>query len=474
MRPMQIAIQKAEGLAPGDAETLAELVRTWDGKRARNLLRESYYRMHRRPRELGISVPPHLRRLEQAMGWPAKAVDSLAARSQFDGFVAPDDVVSARLQSICAESALKRKYRRLLKSELMHSCSFATVTRGEDGRPKVCAYPATAAAAVWSQPEDRIRAGMVVVDTERQRAGMEPRAVAVDMFTDTDVIRLRRSGRGRWRAEYLPHSMGRCLMVPLAYDADLERPFGRSRISRAVMDLTDDAMRASVRSEVSAEFFTAPQKYLLGADGEALGDMTKWDAYIGNIFAVGKDADGDVPKYGQLPQGSMQPHIDYMRSLAARFSGETNVPLSELGVVSDNPSSAEAIYAAKEPLVIEAMNLNADNGEALRNIALMCLAVEDGCGYPEAMVRYGGVQARFRNPAMPSPVTQADSVVKGVAAFPWLADTDVALEEYGFTDEQIARMRPARDRFNARAMVAGAVGGTGLKVASNPDPDIGQ
>lgn len=170
----------------------------------------------------------------------------------------------------------------------------------------------------------------------------------------------------------------------------------------------------------------------------------------------------------------MQPHIDYMRSLAARFSGETNVPLSELGVVTDNPASAEAIYAAKEPLVIEAMNLNADNGEALRDIALMCLAVEDGIGYRAACELYGGVQARFRNPAMPSPVTQADSVVKGVAAFPWLADTDVALEEYGFTDEQIARMRPARDRFYARAMVAGAVGGTGLKVASNPDPDIGQ
>ena len=138
-------------------------------------------------------------------------------------------------------------------------------------------------------------------------------------------------------------------------------------------------------------------------------------------------------------------------------------------MVSDNPSSAEAIYAAKEPLVIEAVNLNAGNGEALRDIALMCLAVEDGCGYRAACERYGGVQARFRNPAMPSPVTQADSVVKGVSAFPWLADTDVALEEYGFTDEQISRMRPARDRWNARAMVAGAVGGTGLKVPSSPD-----
>ena len=473
MTPVQLSIQKAEGLAPEDAGTLAELVRTWERRRTRNLLRESYYRMRRRPRELGISVPPHLRRLERAMGWPAKAVDSLAARSQFDGFAAPDEGVSARLQSLCAASSLKSKYRRLLKSELMHSCSFATVTRGGDGRPRACAYPAAAASAVWDQPEDRIRAGMAVVDAEAPRAGMEPRATAADMSTDSAVVRLRRSSRGRWRAEYLPHSMGRCLMVPLAYDADLERPFGRSRITRAVMDLTDDAMRASLRSEVSAEFFTAPRKHLLGADGDALGDMGKWDAYIGNIFAVGEEADGEVPKFGQLAQGSMQPHIDYMRSLATRFSGETNVPVSELGVVSDNPSSAEAIYAAKEPLVIEAVNLNAGNGEALRDIALMCLAVEDGCGYRTACERCGGVRARFRNPAMPSPVTQADSVVKGVSAFPWLADTDVALEEYGFTDEQISRMRPARDRWNARAMVAGAVGGTGLKVASNPDPENG-
>lgn len=79
---------------------------------------------------------------------------------------------------------------------------------------------------------------------------------------------------------------------------------------------------------------------------------------------------GDVPQYGQLSQGSMQPHSDYIRSLAARFSGETNVPLSSLGVVSDNPSSAEAIYAAKEDMVIDAQNLNGDNGDAMRNDAL--------------------------------------------------------------------------------------------------------
>jgi hypothetical protein len=36
-----------------------------------------------------------------------------------------------------------------------------------------------------------------------------------------------------------------------------------------------------------------------------------------------------------------------LRQLAAQFAGETGVPLNSLGVVQDNPSSAEAIYATR-------------------------------------------------------------------------------------------------------------------------------
>lgn len=265
--------------------------------------------------------------------------------------------------------------------------------------------------------------------------------------------------------------MGRCLMEPLAHEATIERPFGSSRITRAVMGLTDDAMRASVRAEVAAEFMTSPQKFLMGADSDVLDGMSKWDAYIGNIFAVTKDADGDVPQFGQLAQGSMQPHIDYMRSLAARFSGETDVPVSELGVVSDNPSSAEAIYAAKEPLVVRAQNLNADNGDALANVALMALAVEHGTDYATELRAGLGVQARFRNPAMPSIVSQSDAMVKMISALPWLAESDIALEEFGFTDDQIQRLRSDRAKATSRALVVSATAGTGLALSLVYDAD---
>ena len=48
--------------------------------------------------------------------------------------------------------------------------------------------------------------------------------------------------------------------------------------------------------------------------------------------------------------------------------------------------------------------------------------------------------ARWRNPALPSVIDAGDAMVKLIGAFPWLAETTVALEEVGFTDEQITRL----------------------------------
>lgn len=454
-------VSNARGLLPEDRQLVRDLTKVWHHHVDRNWLRDGYYSMHRRPRDLGISVPPNLARLEQVVGWPAKAVTALGDRSQFEGFACDDEGVSTQLSALVSSNGLKAYYRRAVRDELKLCCSFLTVSGGDTsaGEPAaiVTAYPATSAAALWDWRLKRIRAGLVVVDRD-PRPDRRHEPTWIDVFTDQNVIHVRRSGSDSrfWEAEYVPHSMGRCLMEPMAYDATIDRPFGRSRISRAVMNITDDAMRSSVRSEVSAEFFTSPQKYLLGADRSSLEGKSKWDAYIGHIFSVDKDEDGDTPEFGQLAQGTMQPHIDYMRSLAARLSGETNVPVSELGVIQDNPSSAEAIYAAKEPLVVEAQNLNSDNGAALCNVALMALAVMDGTDFATERDRGLNIQARFRNPAMPSIVSQADAMTKMISAMPWLAESDVALEEFGFSDEQIQRLRSDRTRYQSRALVAQA------------------
>lgn len=435
------------GLKEDEQEALKALFEVWGNKLARNRLKNTYYEGKNRLKDLGISIPPKLKHVETVVGWPAKAVDMLAARSRFDGFTFSGDVDSTLLDAILADNSFKTMYSRLVTSELINSCSFVTVTAGYSDEPEVVLidHSAVWCAAIWDYRKKRIGCGMVINSCE----GTKP--TELTLFTETAIIEIWDDGYS-WKCMRIEHGIGRPLIEPLVYRPTIDRPFGKSRISRAVMSITDSAVREALRTEVSSEFFTAPQKYLLGVDGstmDRLQGMGKWDAYTGSIFVATNGADEQKPQFGQLAQGTMQPHMDYIRSLAARFSGETCIPISSLGVIHDNPSSAEAIYAAKEDLVIEAENLNATNGNSLRNIGLIALAILNKCSIDDLPAELKTITPRFKNPAMPSIVSQSDAMVKQAAVAPYLAESEVFLEELGYSEEQRTRIMNEKKRASA-------------------------
>lgn len=429
VRPLSTAGMDFAGMPEPYAGMLSDLVGLWESKLARNQLKYRYYNGKNHLKDFGISIPPQLLNVETVVGWPAKAVDAMAVRSRFDGFTATDAEVQSLLDDITNRSRLRVKYRQAVQSELIHSCCFATVAVDDDGQPHIDLHSAETAAARWDVAKGRIAYGMTVDGFDDGGNPSELTLHAPDV-----VVHAMRDGAGwEWRGE--PIDMGRPTMEVFAYRPTFRRPFGQSRISRAVMSITDSAVREALRTEISAEFFTSPQKYLLGADRDALNGKTKWEAYIGNIFAVSRDANGDLPQFGQLAQGSMQPHTDYMRSLAARFSGETNIPISTLGVIHDQPASAEAIYAANEGLVIDVEDLNDGSRETLRTLALMAMAAYLDVPMNALEARYRDFTPNFRNPAMPSIVSQTDAMVKVASVVPGFAGTDVFFEQLGFPED---------------------------------------
>lgn len=442
------AAASAKQLKPEDAELVRKLVAIWRQKLTRNQLRDRYYLSHVKTKDLGVAIAPEMRgKIKARIDWPAKAVDYLAARSQFDGFTTSDSMRTQELMQIAQANHLKLLYRKAVTSELKHCCAALTVTAGDNG-PVISAYPMTACALMWDDALKEVKAGLVVAESKKAPGSNVRKPTMYKLFTRDALVTIRCVGMGQvWIANYAYHSMGRPLIEPMAYRPTLERPFGRSCITRTVMSLTDDAQREKERSEIAAEFAAYPQKYLLGTDRTTIPKDSRYAAYIGAILEVTKGEGDTVPTFGQLSQLSMQPHIDYMRSLAAQFSGATNVPLSALGVVSDNPSSAEAIYAAKEDLVIDAQALNADNGRALVNIAMMALAIQDNSDFNTVRNSGVAIEARFKNPAMPSVVSQSDAMVKQISVLPWLAESDVALEELGYNEEQIQRLHADRARW---------------------------
>ena len=443
------------GLAEDDAALMARLVKQWQAKRARNALRRQYRDMQVNVAFLGASVPPYMRdQLDIVCGWPDKAVTSLASRCMWDGVTSPsgeEDPLGA--MSLLHENRFDLLVPELVDATLTYCCSFVVALPGDPaaGDPDVVVTGADAlwATGLWDVRRRGLEAGLLV-----DSADDNGKPTSMLLLTSEHVTRLALGDRGWVAVARMDHSLGRVPMEPLPYRPALGRPFGRSRISREVMSITDRVVRAGFRTEVSSDLYAAPALLLLGADETMFQDaqgekVPLWSWYMGRLKSLPKDEDGDKPDLQVIPQQSMEPFLAMKRALAAEFASATSLPISALGIVQDNPSSAEAIYAAKEDLVVEAMNTTRSIGYGLNRIVQDAICLRDGIPVTEMDDEVRNLATRWRNPAMPSVVSQSDAVVKQISAIPELAQTDVALEELGYSAEQIVRIRSQIKRAQA-------------------------
>lgn len=438
--PTDVYVAQMDG---ADLDLLRTLVNQWADKVRRNQLRMTYYDGKNRLRDLGISIPPQLKSVETVVGWPAKAVDSLAHRIVFDGFVLPGDQEDPYgLSAAFADNQMQMELPQAITSALIHACSFISTTHGdvEAGQPEILVQARSGmyGTGIWDRSTRSLRAALSVSDVDENGVPTE-----MVMHLPDRVGHVIRSAGGKWSVMWRANPTRRVLVEPLVYRPDLDRPFGRSRISRPVMSITDEAVRTVLRTEVSAEFFTAPQRALLGADEDVFTDkdgnpIPEWLAVIGKLWTVGRDENGDLPQIHEFKQMSFQPHNDHLRMIASRFAGESSLPLGSLGIVQDNPDSAEAIYAAKEDLVIEATDAGTSFGTRLVRTGQNIVMLRDGLTEPPSELRW--LQANWQNPATPSVVSAADAVVKQVAAVPWLAESPLVLKKLGYSQAEIVQL----------------------------------
>lgn len=142
----------------------------------------------------------------------------------------------------------------------------------------------------------------------------------------------------------------------------------------------DSAMRTVKRSEISAEFYSFPQKYVVGTSVD-FDPLDKWKSAMSYMIEITKDEDGDVPKFGQFQQQSMAPHTEQLRMFAGLFAGETGLTLDDLGFPSDNPSSAEAIKSSHENLRLMARKAQRTFGTGFLNVGYLAACLRDDFPY---------------------------------------------------------------------------------------------
>lgn len=438
------------GLSDDDQFALGELLNQLDARTPRNALRAAYYDAKYALRDLNIAIPPKFRNFEAVLGWPAKSVDVLSRRCNLDGFVIPGgDGDELGVGELWDANNMDIEATQAHDSAMIHSCAFICTVLGDTsaGEPPVLMMVKSAfdATGMWDPRRRALRSALSII--ERSDVG-EP--LYMVMYLPDRVVVMQRDGFGLpWQVEERRHSLGRVPVEPLVFRPRLGRPFGSSRISRPVMSLTDSALRTVVRSEIGAEFYTAPQRWALNLPTEAF-EGGGWSAILGRVLAVEPPSLDDgvdpsfKPEVGQFPQMTMQPHSDQLRMWASLFASETSLPVSSLGVVQDQPASAEAIYAAKEELVVEAENADRVFGVGWVRAVRNALMLRDGLSeLPPEWLR---LRAVWRDPSTPSLASAVDAAAKAVAVLPQLADSDVLLEKMGYSRTDIDRIRADQRR----------------------------
>lgn len=451
-------IENADGLTDDESRMMRSLVAVFNDRLANNQRRMEYYEDKNPLKNIGLTIPQSIAsKIDTHVGWAAKAVDYLAARSIFDGFTAQDGD-EGELERIMRDNDFSVEYMKAVPTQLVHGVGFWTVSRGGKGEPSVIInyHNATGAAALWDFRHKRISCGFVIEDYELTSVnGREEYSPSfVVMHTPYAVLEIERRADG-WHAARKPHMQGRCLMVPMAYRPQDTKPFGKSRVSRTVMGITDEMQREIMRSSLHSEVFASGQKALLGVSDEQYDELqgAKFRAAVSELFLATRDENGDIPTITQFAQQSMEPHIAAMESLMSRMAAETAVPVAAFGLSSNGYTSSDALRASSDDLILEAENLNRNNGKALVEIAKLALAVVGNTTVASLPEYASALEVHWVDPSMPSAASVADATVKLAGAVPEFAGTDVFWELNGFSEDQRRRVRSDMLKNESRAAV---------------------
>lgn len=444
---MLLEISSVQGLPEDEAQRFQTLLNNFNNHSAKNAEKNRYYegKIPLSEVNIGIALPDGMGRLEIGCAWGAKTVDVLAARSMFDGFVGINGEDVETLDKIVVENDLIAEYMKACRDELKYGCTFATLSATEKQGVKIRFHSPNTASALWDGEKGRISCGFAVVDTEPANdMNIAWTPSEVNYYTD-NAIWVLKANNGKWYAEKHEHKLGRPMMEALIWNATSDKPFGRSRIKEPIRRLIQGYVRTIADATIGLEFATSPQKYLLGVTDDQYDVIVnqKFKQYVGSIIASTTNPEtGEKPTFGQLPQGNIAPHVEMVRILATQFSAASGLSVTDTGVVNDaNPTSSDAIMAQSQTLIAMAEQLNVGNGDALRNIALMALAVIGNKPLADLTDEEKEIVAHFKNPAMPSVAMTADAAIKIASARSEFAQTDTFLEMIGFDKADIRRIK---------------------------------
>lgn len=349
-------------------EKLEYLRKKLSNHEKRAIQRYAQYDMKYFDHDIGFVIPRNVRRRYMStLGWTTKAVDELADRLVIDGFENDE----FKIKELFDKNNPDILFDSAILNALIASCSFVYISKDEGNNIRLQVIESINATGIIDPITGLLTTGYAVLERDKDNKPI------LEAFFEPYITRIIETDELREESEtIIEHGVPHPLLVPIIHRPDAVRPFGRSRITKAAEYWQRYAKRTLERADVTAEFYSFPQKYVTGLSPNA-EMLDSWKATISSMLSFEKDEDGDKPTLGQFTTPSMSPFVEQLRMAASGFAGETGLTLDDLGFVSDNPSSAEAIKAAHESLRSKGRKAQRSFTSGFINTAYLAVCLRD-------------------------------------------------------------------------------------------------
>jgi hypothetical protein len=465
------ALNTLGALSADEQAVLLHLMSAVESKRYQLEIRNAYYRGTMQIADLGIAIPPQMRQLKVALGWPRVCVDALDERLNVEGFrFAESTSVDEDLQGLWQSNSLDGESQLAHIDALVFGQAFVAVGSGDDAdTPLITVESPLDIAVEWDARTRKMLAALRLF-------GYEGRREATLYLPDQTIYCIQ--DQGEWRVmDRDQHHLGVVSLVRIANRPRSYQRDGSSEITPEIMSITDAACRTLQGLEVAREFYSAPQRFILGAsesdfqnaDGTA---KSGWETYIGRILALERDADGNLPTVGQFTTYDPSVFTKVIDMYAKIMSSITGLPPHVLGYTTDNPASADAIRSTEMRLKLKADRKTKMFGESWRDVMKLALLIRDGSVPDNA----DSITTVWADTATPTPAATTDAIFKQVEGGIIPATSDVTLEKLGYT--AVERQRLAIDRDNDQGAsllqeIAHSLSGKALRVDTTVIKDAG-
>jgi hypothetical protein len=421
-------------LTPSEIALIEELKAQHDARYLADERLYRYYRLKQRIEQLGMAIPPDMRRFLVVANWPRVVVRTIAGRQKVRAMILPgEEVADQRLRAIWDASNLSAQTRMFRVDKYVSGRAFLSVGTNEKNPdlPLVRVESPREMEAKVDIRREEMTAAARFYGVDKQGVG----PTNVTLYLPEVTVWTAKGADGRWyEVDRDEHGLGR---VPVLMDVNnrISDSFeGESELTD-IIGLTDSVARSLTNLQFAQEAHGIPRMWMAGVKPEefvgADGKPTPmFEAYFDAIHTITDPAG----KVGQLTAADLKNFETALEIYGKQAALSYGFPARYFGITSVNPPAEGAIRADENDLVNYVEDKNESEGMVLGWMGALALRFATG-----EDVEGNRVRVDYFDPATPAMSQREDALAKRRAA--GVLSREGYWDELGWSEARKAKER---------------------------------